>query len=51
MSELKTVSLNENQKHVKKSEFVMYLMAVFFYTTMTGMVGSNRNAYLVDSGN
>ena len=48
MSELKTVSLNENQKHVKKSEFVMYLMAVFFYTTMTGMVGSNRNAYLVD---
>lgn len=38
----------ENQKHVKTSEFILYLMGVFFYTTMTGMVGGNRNAYLVN---
>ena len=36
------------QKHVGKSEFVLYLMGVFFYTTMTGMVGGNRSAYLVN---
>ncbi len=36
------------QKYVKKPEFVMYLMGVFFYTTMTGMINSNRNAYLVN---
>lgn len=38
----------ENKKYVKTSEFVLYLMAVFFYTNMTGMVGSYRNAYLVN---
>ena len=38
----------ENQKHVKTGEFICYLMGVFFYTTMTGMVGGNRNAYLVN---
>ncbi len=43
-----TVLSNENQKHVGKKEFIMYLAAVFFYTTMTGMVGGNRNAYLVN---
>lgn len=42
-----TVTTNE-QKHVGKSEFILYLMGVFFYTTMTGMVGGNRNAYLVN---
>ncbi len=36
------------QKHVGKGEFVLYLMGVFFYTTMTGMVGGNRSAYLVN---
>lgn len=39
---------NENQKHVKTLEFVLYLVGVFFYTNMTGMVGSYRNAYLVN---
>ncbi len=40
---------NEKQKgYIKTNEFVMYLVAVFFYTTMTGMVGGNRNAYLVN---
>lgn len=43
-----TIQTQTEQKHVGKSEFIMYLMSVFFYTTMTGMVGSNRNAYLVN---
>ncbi len=42
------IKTQQEQKHVGKSEFVLYLMAVFFYTTMTGMVGGNRNAYLVN---
>lgn len=37
-----------SKKYVKTSEFVLYLMAVFFYTNMTGMIGSYRNAYLVN---
>lgn len=44
-----TAIQNQNeQKHIGKSEFVLYLVAVFFYTTMTGMVAGNRNAYLVN---
>ncbi len=38
----------QNEKKVKTSEFVLYLIAVFFYTNMTGMVGSYRSAYLVN---
>ena len=38
----------EEQKYVKKSELILYLVAVFFYTMMTGMIGSYRNAYLVN---
>lgn len=38
----------ENKKHLKTSEFIAYLVAVFFYTNMTGMVGSFRSAYLVN---
>lgn len=38
----------ENQKHVKPLEFILYLMGVFFYTTMTGTVGANRHTYLVN---
>lgn len=37
-----------DKKYLKPSEFIAYLVAVFFYTNMTGMVGSYRNAYLVD---
>ena len=40
--------LTENKKHVKVSEFIFYLMGVFFYTTMTGTVGANRHTYLVN---
>lgn len=43
-----TATKASEQKHVGKSEFVLYLLGVFFYTTMTGMVGGNRNAYLVN---
>lgn len=35
-------------KYVKTPEFVWYLVAVFFYTNMTGMVGQYRSAYLVN---
>ncbi len=39
---------NENKKQVKTSEFILYLMGVFFYTTMSGMLNANRSAYLVN---
>ena len=31
-----TIQTQSEQKYVGKSEFVFYLMAVFFYTMMTG---------------
>lgn len=43
-----TITTAKDAKNVKISEFVWYLVAVFFYTNMTGMIGSYRNAYLVD---
>ncbi len=36
------------QKHIHTKEMVFYLAAIFFYTMMTGMVGSYRQAYLVN---
>lgn len=37
------------QKNVGKSEFILYLLGVFFYTCMTGMIGEYRNkAYVVN---
>lgn len=39
---------NNDQKYLAKKEFVLYLVAVFFYTNMTGMVGNFRYNYLVD---
>ena len=39
---------NPIQKYVKNNEFVLYIAAVFLYTTMTGMVGNYRSAYLVN---
>lgn len=38
----------QKEKHVKMKEFILYLVGVFFYTNMTGMIGSYRNAYLVN---
>ncbi len=40
--------VKEDKKYVKPSEFILYLVAVFFYTNMTGMIGSYRNDYLVN---
>ena len=37
-----------NENLVKNKELIFYLAAVFFYTMMTGIVGSYRQAYLVD---
>lgn len=38
----------DNTKFVSTKEFILYLIGAFFYTNMTGMVGSYRNAYLVN---
>ena len=48
MMENASALTNSEQKYVAKSEFILYLIAVFFYTNMTGMIGSYRNDYLVN---
>ncbi len=48
MENVRTLETIEEKKHVKTSEFILYLIGVFFYTNMTGMLGSYRNAYLVN---
>lgn len=47
-NKLATNTLAQDKKYLKTSEFIAYLAAVFFYTDMTGMLDSYRNAYLVD---
>lgn len=42
------VQAPSEQNHVKTKEFGFYLAAIFFYTMMTGIVGSYRQAYLVN---
>lgn len=37
-----------DKKNVKPAEFIWYLIAVFFYTNMTGFVNQYRNVFLVD---
>lgn len=44
----KTSPLMDNKKYVGNSEFVLYLVSVFFYTMMTGALDSYRNDYLVN---
>ena len=41
-------TVNGETKYLKSKEWILYLAGVFFYTMMTGMVGGNRNAYLVN---
>ena len=36
------------KKYLKTKEWVFYLLAMFFFSSMTGMVNSYRRAYLVD---
>ncbi|MDD6021964.1 MAG: MFS transporter [Oscillospiraceae bacterium] len=38
----------KNQKNIKLKEYILYMLAVFFYTNMTGMINEYRRAYLVD---
>ncbi len=38
----------QETKYIQTKEFLLYLFAVFFYTNMTGMIGSYRSAYLVN---
>ncbi|MBE6796100.1 MAG: MFS transporter [Ruminococcaceae bacterium] len=40
--------LPNQQKYVQNKEFIFYLAAIFFYTMMTGIVGSYRQEYLVN---
>ena len=44
----KAPSAGANDKLVGKGEFIWYLISVFFFTNMTGMIGSFRSANLVD---
>ena len=43
-----STELQQNAKYVKIGEFILYLISVFFYSNLTGMVLSYRNAYLVN---
>lgn len=43
-----SVLKQSEQKHIKGKEFILYLVAVFFYTMMTGAVGSYRSDYLIN---
>lgn len=38
----------KTQKNIKMKEYILYMLAVFFYTNMTGMINEYRRAYLVD---
>lgn len=42
------LNASADKKNVKPAEFIWYLIAVFFYTNMTGFVGQYRNVFLVD---
>lgn len=43
-----SVLTQKEQKYIKGKEFILYLVAVFFYTMMTGTVGSYRSDYLIN---
>ncbi len=43
-----SVLAQKEQKFIKGKEFILYLVAVFFYTMMTGTVGSYRSDYLIN---
>lgn len=43
-----SIEEQSNRKHVGTPEFIGYLVAIFFYTNMTGMMGSFKNDYLIN---
>ncbi len=45
---LNTANTGIDQRYVKTKNLILYLIGIFFYNNMTGMVGSYRNAYLVN---
>ena len=45
---MSTAIKQKNGGHVATNEFIFYLAALFFYTMMTGIVGSYRQDYLVN---
>ena len=42
------MGLSKKNGYIKMKEYIAYLVAVFFYTNMTGMINEYRKAYLVD---
>ena len=48
MSGKTMATLAADQKQIGTGEFIWYMVSVFFYTNMTGMVGQYRNNFLVD---
>lgn len=44
----KKIKPQQNKGYVENKEFIFYLAAIFFYTMMTGIVGSYRQDYLVN---
>lgn len=43
-----SILTKNDEKHIKGKEFILYLVSVFFYTMMTGAVGSYRSDYLIN---
>ena len=43
-----TLASAGGKKYLQTKEWIFYLLAVFFFSAMTGMVNSYRRAYLVD---
>lgn len=42
------IAAQTQKKHLKKQEWILFLMSAFFYSNMTGMVNSYRQAYLIN---
>ncbi len=43
-----SVLAKNDKKYLSNKEFILYLVAVFFYTMMTGTVGSYRSDFLIN---
>lgn len=43
-----SVLAKNDKKYLSNKEFILYLVAVFFYTMMTGAVGSYRSDFLIN---
>ncbi len=43
------MGVSKKNGYIKMKEYIAYIVAVFFYTNMTGMINEYRRAYLVDT--